>query len=452
MNAKSTDSSPVLLSESPPAGRKTWRAGTITYTKAGLAILFCWLLWGDLAYQLRDRAFPSTLLFQLTDFHATDTQIGLLTVSIPALIVIIISPIISYFSDRHRGRWGRRIPYLFWITPISVAAMVGLAFAPRMAHSNGGVLAYLAIFSIIFGACDTVCNLIFMALCNDVVPREIVGRFFGMFRVVSLSAGIYYNHYLLKISEKHASGIFLSMAAIYGFGFILMCLRVKEGDYPPPEAKAPDPIHATITYLRDCFGISYYRWLFASIALAMVSFAPVNGFVLVFAKSKNMDMSYYGNAAALQLLISLVQAYPLGWLADKIHPLRLTIISMCMFATATLLSFIFIQNINGIATALVIVGVCSGWWLTANGPLCMALFPKVEFSQFYAAMNITTCAGTFVVGWICGKLLDYNHHDYRYIYLWAFVLAILSLAANFVVYRKFLALGGTKAYVAPIST
>ena len=348
MNPMSTDAR--------PRGKKIWHIGTLVYTTSGLAILFCWLLWGDLAYQLRDRAFPWTLQLLLHRFHATDTMMGVLTISLPAVMVIGISPIISYASDRHRGAWGRRIPYLLWITPISVVAMIGLAFAQRMGKSDGAILIYLAIFSIVFMACDTICNLIFLALCNDVVPRAVIGRFFGLFRVVSLGAGMFFSLYLLKKAENHAMAIFLSMAAIYGVGFTAMCLRVREGEYPAPEENALTPWQATLDYLRDCFGHSYYRWLFASMALANMAFAPINGFILLYAKSLNVDLALLGKAIAIQYLISLVQAYPLGWLADKIHPLRLTIISLILFGTASLLSFYFVHSAMGICVALVGVG------------------------------------------------------------------------------------------------
>jgi hypothetical protein len=106
----------------------------------------------------------------------------------------------------------------------------------------------------------------------------------------------------------------------------------------------------------------------------------------------------------------------------------------------------------GICVALVGVGACAGWWLTANGPLCMALFPKIEFAQFYSAMNIAANLGILLVGYLCGKFLDRAGHDYRFIYLWAFFLTVLSFAATGVVYRKFLKLGGIKGYVAPLRT
>ncbi len=82
---------------------------TLTYTTAGLVVVF-WLLWGDFAWSMRDRAIPPTVQLLLNKFGASDMIAGLLFGSLPPAIGLILGPIISYKIDRHRGRWGRRIP------------------------------------------------------------------------------------------------------------------------------------------------------------------------------------------------------------------------------------------------------------------------------------------------------------------------------------------------------
>src|SRR5689334_9689709 len=95
-----------------PTGPKLWKVGTLTYTTAGLVVLFSWLLWGDFAWSMKERSVPKVLQLLLKTFHASDFTTGVLILSLPAAITLFIAPIISYRSDRHRGPWGRRIPYL----------------------------------------------------------------------------------------------------------------------------------------------------------------------------------------------------------------------------------------------------------------------------------------------------------------------------------------------------
>ena len=39
-----------------PAQPKRWRVGTLVYSTGGLVVLFCWLLWGDFAWSMKDRS------------------------------------------------------------------------------------------------------------------------------------------------------------------------------------------------------------------------------------------------------------------------------------------------------------------------------------------------------------------------------------------------------------
>jgi hypothetical protein len=106
--------------------------GTLSYTAAGLAVLSFWLFWGDFAWYLKERTVQQLVPLLLKQFHASDVVTGILLVSIPAAIGILLVPIFSFKSDRHRGKWGRRVPYLLIPTPIAAAAMVCFAFSPML--------------------------------------------------------------------------------------------------------------------------------------------------------------------------------------------------------------------------------------------------------------------------------------------------------------------------------
>src|SRR5207237_526996 len=110
-----------------PRSQKRWHVGTLTYTFAGLAALFFWLLWGDFTLSLKERSVPPTLQVLFRQFGASALVSGVLLGSLPQLIGIFLAPVISYKSDRHRGRWGRRIPFLLIPTPLAVLSMVGMS-------------------------------------------------------------------------------------------------------------------------------------------------------------------------------------------------------------------------------------------------------------------------------------------------------------------------------------
>src|SRR5437764_1392803 len=130
----------AVLAYETPAPRKSWQVGTLTYTFGALCLLFFWLLWGDFAFSLKERAVPPTLQVLLRTYGASALVFALITGSVHHIVAILVGPIISYNSDRHRGRFGRRIPFLLIPTPIAVGSMIGLAFSPPLGHAMAQML------------------------------------------------------------------------------------------------------------------------------------------------------------------------------------------------------------------------------------------------------------------------------------------------------------------------
>ena len=448
------------------APQKTWQTGTLVYTTTGLVILFCWLLWGDFAWAMKDRAIPPIMQLLFKKFGASDMIAGLLFGTLPPAIGLILGPIISYKSDRHRGRWGRRIPYLLIPTPIAVLAIAGLAFSPKIGafadkllgpHSwglNPCVLMFLGLFWMLFEFATVTANSVYIALINDVVPRPVLGRFFGLFRALSLIAGIIFNWWIIKKAETGYVWIFLGMGALYGIGFTIMCLKVKEGEYPlqPPMDEGRNVrgfIPAVKSYFRECFGNSYYWWFFGAMTVAGVTTGPVNLYSVFFATSVHLDLAMYGKCLAYTYIISLAMAYPLGWLADTVHPLRIGICVLALYAVVTLWGGLFARDAHTFAIALVAHGVVAGTWGTTTASLSQRLLPKAEFAQFSSAGGIIGSLTWMSLAPVAGFFLDHVHHDYRYTFFMGFGLALISLLACLVLHGKFMTLGGPDNFVAP---
>jgi len=459
------------MAPAPP--RRLWHVGTLTYTAAGLVGLFFWLLGGDFGFNLKERAVGVTLQLLMRQHHISDMLTGFLLATLPQIILLVVGPVVAYRSDRHRGRWGRRIPFLLVPTPIAVVAMVGLAYGPAIGHwlhealghwspgEDGSVIITLAIFWALFELSAIICNAVLVSLITDVVPREVVGRFFGLFRFVSLLAGILFGYFVLGHVQEHYTVVFLGIAAIYGVSFTAMCLKVKEGTYPPvpPSERAPagtglglrvrQVVDGLGNYCRDCFALPYYRWFFGSYALSTMAAVPSNLFILFFAQSLGISMATYGKLTALQFVLSLVQAYPIGWLADRFHPLRVSMVAMVLIALSNGVAFILVHDALTFGIAFVLCGTLWGFWFTASSAVPSALLAKPRFASLDSAKSIASAVGQMVLGPICGWFLDLHHHDYHYMYLWASALAGLALLATFVLYRKFVSYGGPDNYVAP---
>jgi len=450
-----------LRRQNPVGPGKTWKVGTLTYTAGGLVVLFFWLLLGDFAWSIKQRAVDPVAQLLLKKHEATDILVGILVGSVPSALGMLLGPVVGVLSDRHRGRRGRRIPFLLLPTPFAALSMAGVAFTPLIGrwlntalgeHSpgeNACVVLVFAVFWVIFEFATTIANAVFTALINDVVPQQLLGRFFGLFRAISLLAGILFNLVLMGKAESHYMEIFLGLGLFYGIGFTVMCLKVTEGDYPPPPERAPNPWRGILQYLRESFTHPYYLWVFLAMALAILSFGPVNSFSVFYARSIGVGMDDYGRYLAITYLVSLVISYTLGSLADRFHPLRMAIGAMVGYALVALYGWIFARSQGTFAVLFILHGVLSGIYLTGAASLGQRLFPKAQFAQFASAAGILASVCYMILPPAVGLVLEMTGHQYHLTFLMGGLLAIISVAVLLVVYRKFLALGGDADYEAP---
>jgi hypothetical protein len=101
--------------EPPPAvgsrRDRVWSIGTLTYSFGALMVLFVWLLLGDFSYMLRERSATPVAQLMLKKYEATDLMTGIFILTIPWAVILLVGPLVSYWSDRHRGPRGRRIPF-----------------------------------------------------------------------------------------------------------------------------------------------------------------------------------------------------------------------------------------------------------------------------------------------------------------------------------------------------
>ena len=466
--------------------QRKWSVGTLTYTAAGLAVLFALLLWGDFAWSMKDRVvFPMTVKLAKERFEMDDTWYSILIISFPNFTNIFLMPIVSYLSDRHRGRLGRRIPFLLFTTPFIVIGLLGIGLNEGIGKMIQSVTSFDArtagligfcFFWVLFDFGNTLASAIFNALVNDVVPQRIIGRFFSLFRIISLLAGILYNYYLFEHALDWFKWIFLALGALYAAGLYSMCFFVKEGKYPPPEeipegkGKVERVFGAFFDYFRQCFSVPYYRWIIVALLLASISFQPINNFSIQYAKAIALPDSSYGQLLAITYCFSIVLSYPLGSLADRFHPIRTSFISLVAYAVLMLIGWFvvgstwettFTYHVPGIMSepktlvltafgiVFIIHGVVSGCYFTLSSSLPLRLFPGSIFAQFASANAMILAIGTTIIAPAFGFFLDVQESNYHLLYLLGAALSLISAIAFVKIHLYYKRFGGDEGYVAP---
>lgn len=482
------------MSESPVI----YRVGSLSYTKPKLAVLFCWLLWGDFCYMLMETVVPSILPLKFRHLGADNVSIGLIMTTLPMIINTVLNPIISFKSDRYRSRWGRRIPFILFTLPILVVLLLGVGFADKMGvgiygwlggiagapegHNvaldwvaakinqmtpNQFAIVMIGIMMVLFSIVNTFVNSVFWYLFNDVVPEHLLARFMSWFRVVITISAAFYNFCIFRFAETHATEIFIGAAILYFVGFGLMCLNVKEGQYPPSPPLVPgsSPLVAAFkTFGKECHSVPHYWYVF----LLGMSFAAANAigpFGLLFSLSLGMDLKMIGILGGVGSIAGSVTIVISGWLADRYHPIRIVlwgVIAQIVLALPVACIWIFWKpepNVVfwvSIATAIILGAPIGAMLGVLDPPMFMRIFPRERYGQFCSANAMWRSISLIISGSLAGVFLDVlgkkvgKEQAYCYLPVWQLVFMILMLYFMVKLYKSWKAYGGDDHYVAVV--
>lgn len=442
--------------------QKLWRVRSLVYTQAGLISVFFWMLWGDFVFSMMESVMPQLLPLTLRDLKVSNATIGLLVGTLPGLMNMIVTPIISYKSDRYRSRLGRRIPFLLFPTPMVVICLILTGYSPSIGTwihrtffphaSQMTVLIWvIAIAVVSFQFFDMFVASIYWYLVNDVIPGNVMGRFYGLVRVVGSGAGIAFG-LMMGWGNEHR-GIFYTIVAVaYGVAFTLTCWGVKEGEYPPPPADGQRTgFWGNVKiYFRECYSHPYYLCFYLSASIFTLSERCFRLFRIFFAQEVGMSVATFGKIMAATSVVSFCLYMPFGWLADKLHPIRMQLITMSLLPLISIISFFAIHSSTSFTVWFMI------WWVVytahaaANGPLFPLLLPNNKFGQFCSAQSILGAIAIMTSSYAGGKLLDWIG-DYRYVFAWNATFCLIALVFAVLVYRGWRKYGGPDHYVAPMS-
>lgn len=417
------------------------RAAGVPLGTTALVVLLGWLLLGDVGLAMRDRGAIPTALELLRRHAASDTTVSLLMSTAPAVLSLLVVPLVGYHSDHCRSRLGRRTPFLLVAAPIGGLAMLGLALSPTLAGtldaalgswSPGLRLCRLALFCLFWTVFDcaaiSVLSL-FNGLVNDLVPAGLLGRFFAIFRVAGLGAGIAYHHWIFALTDQHLPDVLVGVGLVFSLTIVAMALMVKETPLPPvatPPAP-PRPLRFPLAHVLACFRYRPYGWAVAAMVLSSVTFSPFNTFYLHYAHATGLLKSTLGTLTAAGYVVSILSAFALGWLADRFGALRVSSVVMAAYCVISAIGFAGLSDAATFRVFYFAHVVISGAWFTAAASMPMALFPRASFVQFNSTKDLMVVFGTIVVSSAQGPVLDLSGHDYRFTLLAGAVFSLLCL-------------------------
>lgn len=430
-------------------GPRTWSLGTLVYTRAGLISLFGWLLWGDFMYTLMECVMPLLLPLLLKDHGASNSAIAVITGTIYMAANAILNPIISYQSDRFRSRWGRRRPFILFSTPFVVLFLTLIPFGVELERAvsslNGlGTLLrglpcapLLLVFGVLvlgFQVFNMFVSSVYYYLIPDVVPQELLGRFYALFRLCGVLGGMFFNAFIFGHAGSYMKAIFVVTAGVYGVCITMMCLKVREGEYPPPKVEPRGDWFAGIrTYARECFGRPYWWLVFFTYSCAVwANVAGVFG-VFFYRDEIKMSLDLIGKMGATIGVLHLLLTYPIGILLDRWGSHRTLVLGYGLGVVLMLLGFFLSVNVW---TAFFWKVISTIWYAVVSLAMLkwtVDLYPRERYGQFGSAGALFSSLGGMILGPVSGWLMDMVG-VYRFFFLWFAFWSFLGLVGAWAVH------------------
>ena len=303
---------------------------------------------------------------------------------------------------------------------------------------------------------------------------HLLARFMSWFRFISQASAALYSFLIFPLSGTHSTEIFIGAALLYLCGFGLMCLNVREGEYPPPPPYVggkTGPIAAITTYAAETHAFPHYWYLWICTFIGGISgggsVVGASTFGLFFSLAIGLNLKQIGIInGSLTATVSIL-TLAAGWLADRYHPIRVVVagagISLFVGAPATMIWLFWhpAPNVVFIVVMVLTMGIAApsmalgSMW---DPPMLMRLFPRDNYGQFCSTNGVWRMVGGMCGGAMTGVFLDImtryvgRERALYYLPVWSFVFGIPSYLLLLKLYYSWKRHGGDDNYVAPMLT
>jgi len=351
---------------------------------------------------------------------AGDLLTGLLS-STRSIEGAIIQPTIGALSDRTRGRFGRRRPYIAVGIPLSAAFFVVAATQ----HDVLGLTIGIFLFSIFFNAAADP----YVALLADITTVSERGILQGVSTAIQLASQV---AFLVLISTASAEGgipswSYLLVAALMIGTFAVTVFGVRE----PPIVDLTEERLGFRRYVAELTQHRQAMRYLAAIFVFMVGFSAVLPYLTLFITVDIGATEQVALAlAAATLLVTGLAAVAFGKLADRVGTKRVLVIGWALLAIAAF-GGIVIQRLPETIAVVILAGVGNGAATAAGWPLLAALVPP-EKTGVFAGLKAAAESVAIPASVVVAAELFLPRFSYRGVFV---LLAGAVLVALFILIR-----------------
>jgi Na+/melibiose symporter-like transporter len=302
---------------------------------------------------------------------AGDLLTGLLS-STRSIEGAIIQPTVGALSDRTRGRFGRRRPFIAIGIPLSAAFFVVAATQ----HDVLGLTIGIFLFSIFFNAAADP----YVALLADITTVSERGILQGVSTAIQLASQV---AFLVLISTASAGGgipswSYLLVAGLMVGTFAVTVLGVPE----PPIVDLTEERLGLRRYVAELTEHRQAMRYLAAIFVFMVGFSAVLPYLTLFITVDIGESEQVALAlAAATLLVTAVAALAFGKIADRVGAKPVLLAGWGLLAIAAF-GGIVIQRLPETIAVVVLAGIGNGAATAAGWPLLASLVPAEKTGVF----------------------------------------------------------------------
>lgn len=436
-------------------GDSEYRVGSLLYTGRGLLVTVMFIMIGATGFYFTTALVGTLLPVEMEKLGSSNALIALFITTIPYILNMVITPFVSFRSDRLRTAWGRRIPYILWSAPFVALSMVLIGWTPTLCRAAGLpqnlALVVLAMVLIGFQVSYLIVASVIYYLFPDVIPEKFIGRFMAFFSLIGSAVNFVFPRYMLPFGEQYVHWLFTGIALFYLVTIVFMCRTVREGKYPEDTSGQTFSLVGMVrSYFRECYSIPFYYGFFIMMALSDVSVVCRTMFNFLYAQ-KNLGLSYaeFGTVTSWGGLVGVILSFPVGWLVDKFHALQVYAAGLILVIGVNAVSFFWVRDYASFYISTLLLAVVYTIQNTATLPCFVAILPKAYYGQFSSANALLRAVFMAACGAGGGILFDWLK-NYQYIYAWDFLFTTGALISFAVLFRNWKKRGGPDHYCAPL--
>ncbi|OZC55903.1 hypothetical protein CH267_13295 [Rhodococcus sp. 06-621-2] len=327
--------------------------------------------------------------------------------AVVAVTSLIAIPIGGAISDRTRGRFGRRTP---WLVGASLLSLGLLAIM-------GNLQAMLPL-TVVYGALWFTANFYqgaWVGILPDRVPvarRGVASSVIGFATPLGILIGVNYAAQVPQNIAYLTLGLFL-----FGTTLILV-FGAPEGPFeghPPVKKERRSPLQLVGEFFSG-FAHANFRYAFISRFLLYLSYFVVNGYLLYTLQDRIGVENLPGNSAAVGIGILttinsvtwIAVASFCGWLADKFDRRKLFVGICAVGMGAGMLVPVFYPTWTGMIIYAVLVGGFKGAYVAIDLALMSLVLPNhLSAGRDMGLLSIATGTPQLISGAIAGLLITF---------------------------------------------